>query len=282
MADQTVLELVAGSVETWPWARRDRAGDVIVVTGDEVCAAAVWAGDDSAILFSPTATPNAETDRIDLAFIANDTADLPPGDYPLQLTVDDVTRRIGYLRILAAPGLTTPGATYCTHDDMLEVAGPILVDLAAESDRAGWQEPREAARRWTHRTALGRARRSIDARLDGHDGGADGRRLWAATQTAWDADAADDPDEADVRLGAVRGHLDDAALLVTADDDASVRRANALWACAEVLRRQVGESAGGQPYRELADEFRTDAIRLLGSTPLRIEPDGVEAYTLWP
>ena len=78
MSDHTVLELQAGTAETWRYARRDSAGAVIAVTGSEVCTAAVWAGDATATLFSPTVTPDAATDRLLVEFTAVQTGALTP------------------------------------------------------------------------------------------------------------------------------------------------------------------------------------------------------------
>ena len=61
---------------------------------------------------------------------------------------------------------------------------------------------------------------------------------------------------------------------------------NALYALAEVFDRQVGEAAEGTGFDALAGKFRMRAIRLLGATPLRIDPSaaagGGEVYSLVP
>lgn len=356
---ESIRSAPAGSAWSWPLQIQDGDGDGVDCTGAAI-SATCWRGDDTAELFAPSAAWDDEAEgTFTLSDDGSGTATLAPGRYPVQVVVtpsggDAVRHDVGYLEVTASPGSRLTGLTYATWDDMLSVGGDVLANLKGRSDQSLGQEALEEARRWTHRTALGRARGLLYDRAVGHAVPDSFAGLIDASDDDWTAASGSDlSDEVETRLRTVRAHLeagylmtggrsvtgtaqagaagsitlaagssstddyyagwtirttggtgsgqrrwiadyDGTTLVATVspawdtapdetttyrlesggDDDAAIRRANALWACFEVFRRQVGEAAEGTPFMKLAGHFRLEAIRMLEATPLRIDSDG--------
>jgi hypothetical protein len=236
----------------------DRHGDAITTyTGAAALAATLWPGDDQAALLTLSAvwvTPSAGTARIGAS--ASQTATLEPGVYPVRLSITASgvvsSAVVLQLEVLAAPGTALAPPSYCSFADMRSVV-PWIGELITTEDQSGFSGHRGAARAWLDSVVLSKvpAGRAAGPRDLVAHGGASSRQ-WVASL------------------------LDDDALVLTGPDGKRLKRACALFACAEVLKYQVG-SRDETSYQALAHDLRHEAESLArqGVAWLDADDDGI-------
>ena len=231
-------------------------------------ACSAWSGDDQAEAFAPAAEweTTASTGRVAITIDGDDTTDLAPGNYLIQLAItasgSTAIRRIATLRLLAAPGSAEALSTYATAEDMRRQCSWIE-DLQTEQDQLGFAEQRHEARMEFERLlqlhyrgpANGSRQTTLDHLLDG----------------GWSFRAGGDD-------ATLQDWLDDDRLMLTGPTGEAIIRWNALTAIALVLDDQVG-SKGDSSYQELAALYRRLADNLARSLTPGIDttdtPDGV-------
>jgi hypothetical protein len=154
---------------------RDANGSPITTTyaGTEALAGKVWAGDDRASLVTPTvAWASAADGTLTVSMTSAQTDDLSPGTYVLSVDLTDGGEPYecfrAWLRVEAVAGAATAGTTFCTFDDMIDVAGDLVEDLQNRADVAGFAEQREEAARWTRKTIRTRADSLGRRRMEQH------------------------------------------------------------------------------------------------------------------
>lgn len=220
--------------------------------GTESLRGKVWAGDDQAeaVTFTPTWSV-AASGTVAFTLSAVNTALLTAGStYTLAVDVQDggtwyeVVRT--WLAVASRPGATTALTTYCTFDDMRQVAGAHIGNLLTEADQAGFAEQRHRARVEFERLLQSRYRGgatyrrqvNLDHMLDGL------REYRSGYQDA-----------------TLQTYLDASYLIVTGPTGEAVKRWNALMACAFVYERQMGGD-GSTDYRRQAAQWRAEAAAL--------------------
>lgn len=221
----------------------DRDGDAVTTfTGAATLAATLWPGDDQASLLTLTSTwVSAPAGTVRISATAAQTATLTPGTYPVRLAITAsgvVSSAVVFmLEALAAPGTALVPPSYCSFKDMLAIV-PWINELTTVEDQSGFAEQRGAAREWLDAVILSKvpAGRAAGPRGLIAGGGASSR--------GWVADL-----------------LDDDALVLTGPDGKRLKRACALYSCAEVLKYQVG-SRDETSYQVLAYDLRHEAESL--------------------
>lgn len=224
-------------------------------TGAETLTAAIWPGDDQAAVITPTCTwIDPEERTLSVAWTADDTEDLAPGRYPLELAITasgQVTRLdVAVVEFLATPGAGTARPAYCTFDNLRVEAGSWLDSLQGDSTtQAGFAEERAEAREEFERLlhALYDGPSTTGIGWPGYLPTREpmGRSTWLTEQLAADA------------------------LLVRSD----VRRWNVLWSLYLVCKRQIGKDAKS-PYRTMAAEYLAEASALAKTITAELDTDG--------
>jgi hypothetical protein len=235
--------------------------------------------------------PAAALVRVVLA--ADDLAALTPGPYRLDLALTTGGSRRRAMRwelnVRPSPGVGTAPPTYCTFAD-LTTAAPWVIDLVSEeaTQQANFGEARAEARRWVDRTVLARARWTLEKQAARHG------PVLAVTPAgittgvdagpAWGESVYPDAD-LDAAVASVRTALGQDGL---ADPDGNIARAASFYAVSVLCEAQVGPKDTSE-YGSLAATYRRRALRLLGSTRLRVvltlygpdpdDPEGPEIVT---
>lgn len=147
------LEVVRGAALSKRLTLLDENDAAITTyTGAATLAADCWRGDDQSALFHPSvAWLDAPAGTIAFTVDAADSSGLAPGVYSLLLWItaggDPVSRPIGNLRVLPAPGSGTARPVYCTWDEVKRLAGSWAEKLQrADTDQTGFAEERADAR----------------------------------------------------------------------------------------------------------------------------------------
>lgn len=238
----------------------DAAGAPILgtFTGADVLLFELWAGDDTPVLATPTATwVDAGLGTLDLLVTPADLLGLEPGVYRLRGAVHPGPAAWpifdGAIRVAAAPGSGAALATYGSAEDLRRYASWVD-DLQTDQDRAGFLEQRAAARAWLDAILLARYR-------PGQHGTGIPR-----DDDFWWGDRGEDPGPSEW----LRGVLDGGGLIV----DAGVREATARHALALIAEPMLGEAAAGTSYQQLAAFHRRRARALAASLRCRIDADG--------
>lgn len=130
MADYALLEVDRGAGNSWTITPR-RAGQAITLTGSETLAATVHRGGTRSVVFAPTVAPSAG--KVLLSVSGAQTTALD-GLYVVRLSIDQVSIRIGRLKVLGTPGATAIRPVYATLDDVRRLASTWLDALFSEYD----------------------------------------------------------------------------------------------------------------------------------------------------
>jgi hypothetical protein len=278
------IECVKGSACVKDLTLLDSNGEpVTTFTSGATLAASLWRGDDQAESFDPAVEwIDATAGSLRLTFAAADTATLTPGSYPVLLSItagSEVKKnRIATLVVSSAPGSAVALPTYCAMDDMLDLSGELAELMQEDSDLSGFMEQRHAARQWTDRTVLARARDVIEQQHERHSPvvasnaidittGVDAGSMWG--RSIYPNTSIRD------QVDAIRQSLEDDDLI----RDQEMIEANAAYALWRVYRRQTGNTRGGTSYRDLAFQWYEESARKLAAWTARFDttatPDGV-------
>jgi hypothetical protein len=148
---------VLGTSRVYRMSIRNDAGTTVkTYTEANDLSAAIWRGDDTAIIAEPELTwRDPAQGTVLLRIDRDDIEGLEPGLYPVRLNVtdeDDDPKCWAefYLDLKAAPGTAVPRKVYGTFDQMA-VWYPRVVGLLAETDQTGAAEQRARARDWIDR-----------------------------------------------------------------------------------------------------------------------------------
>lgn len=234
-------------------------GVVTTYTNAAILSVRVWSGEDLAPV-SADELPTAEwvTDGsdglVELYFPAAFTEELTGGRWGVQLRIqadDDVARQIAWLEVADTPGAATPGKTYATRKDLLNVA-PWVEQCQASSDLTGFAD------------ALHEATMQLDHVLQRHYTGTGENR-----QTSMDHML----DGGSFRSGAhdrtLQAWLDDNRLVLTTPDGRLLKRWVALMAAWMIGRREIGDA--GADYREFAARCKREADAILPCVTAEID-----------
>lgn len=148
-----VYEAYQGAAKSWTVTLRDDNGDPVTThsSGDSRTVYA-FTGDNQASAYAPTATwLSAGSGTLTLSLAAATTATESPGWYQLVIDIGSGPARyhLGRLRLLAAPGAAPAIATYCSYDNMRQLAGAWIDDLVEmDSGQTDFAEQRGLARKW--------------------------------------------------------------------------------------------------------------------------------------
>jgi hypothetical protein len=262
MAEST-LEIVRGSADSWTLTLLDDTASAITgtFTGSEALAASVWAGDDQAALFAPTAAwLSATNGTVTLSVSASDSATLIPGArYHVQLTVGTRRVRVGWLSVLPSPGTGTAARVYCTLDEVLALAPGWVSSLQETDDLSGLAEQRAKARKWTDGVIQAHYRRDTSVpRQDSLD------HLLYGTGYRYPVH--------DVQL---QTWLDDDRLILTTPTGERIKSANAYYTLHLICEGQIGRD-GDDTFRRLSARYRSMAGNELSQCTAEIDTTTVK------
>ncbi len=153
------ISIVAGATSNYTLTLRRESDDSVITTygPSDTLAAAVWAGDDQPAIFSPIVAwkTNGSDGLIAISFPGSLTSAVAKGKYLCRVTLTSAGTTLEvarfWVQIDQAPGTGTTYKTYCSYEDMLQVA-PWLAELQSDQDQAGFPEQRQNAREWLERT----------------------------------------------------------------------------------------------------------------------------------
>jgi hypothetical protein len=170
------LAMVQGSARDWPLQAIDDDGSI--PTGflfSDALNAVLWSGQDQAILFSPAvAWTDASTAQFQLSITNAQSESLEPtGTYHIQVNATrgdkSVTIADFLLQIAPSPGFAIQQiTTYCSYQDVLNVASWIARVQATDFDQEGFYTQRLQARQWMDQSILNAFRGAFVGLFESH------------------------------------------------------------------------------------------------------------------
>jgi hypothetical protein len=138
----------------------------IAYAGTEPLAVQCWHGDDTlnvpGLVTASWTGGNPAIGRAVLTLNGVATAGLNPDFFLLRLLVTQAAGTFtgweGWLRLMDAPGVAVPPPTYCSLQDVQDVAGEWIVKLMVETGRTGFIADRARAREWMDKIIVNRFR----------------------------------------------------------------------------------------------------------------------------
>lgn len=279
------LAIVAGTAKTFHRQARDRRGVAFDSTttpflSTDTLACRVWAGDDTAVLVSPTADwDDANTGSFAVRFSAANTTGLA-GIYRYQVVctrsgssgiIDD-----GRIRVTMAPGTATAPLAFTTLDDLLDYF-PTLEDVQADASQVGFREEQARATaqmvdalvnlwKWTNLSpTIGQPGFGPMSMF----GGTTPPSRWLREQLVPLTPASTIPASLPMRQSTQANLVRPAVSTVLLLYD-EVIEVCAKWAIARILKAQIGRSSD-QDWWALAARFRRDADGMFMSRRFEID-----------
>jgi hypothetical protein len=165
MAVQQVLELEQGARGVWTITLSDsQGGSPSGLSGADSVSAAIWNGDDGAVLATPTCVWATAPTSLTLTITSTDTASLTAQPYPIRAYITHSGQVIpawrGWLDLRSTPGSATAKPTYSTFSDMCLYAGDWIRKVMIETSESGFQTERARARTRLEEVILARYRPS--------------------------------------------------------------------------------------------------------------------------